>query len=108
MDGEDTPSFLEDEAPQLDPNSIPDKLPQWVTRPDPKAQYGWYSAEAAKSCGTVIYRTVDGSELEVTTVTDGPKHNSKWEDIKLAGMVVKYLRQGRDGEFEMLKAEMYT
>ena len=33
-------------------------------------QYGWYSPSAAAQTGTSIYRTSEGTEVEVTNVTD--------------------------------------
>ena len=33
-------------------------------------QYGWYSPKAAAQTGTTIYRTLEGTEVEVTNVTD--------------------------------------
>ena len=33
-------------------------------------QYGWYSPKAAAQTGTTIYRTPEGTDVEVTNVTD--------------------------------------
>lgn len=80
---------------------------------------GIYSAEAARSCGTCIYRGINGAEIEITAVINlatgkcfeiGGVHSLttfrgrltdadawftetyKWQDKKCVGIVTSYIR----------------
>jgi hypothetical protein len=73
--------------------------------------YGFYSAQAAKSCGSLIYTTPDGTEVEVTPTTsaiyttpDGrevevtlvapsTKPDYRWPDTVSVGPVVNFVRK---------------
>ena len=64
-------------------------------------QYGWYSPKAAAQTGTTIYRTPEGTEVEVTNVTDvdedpyGDPGNFYHGTSERRGPVVEWLRYGR-------------
>ena len=60
---------------------------------------GWYSASAAARYGSWVYRTVEGSEVEVTCV-ECPEHVSTgcgWPDRLDVGRVVAHVRKARYG-----------
>ncbi len=64
-------------------------------------QYGWYSPKAAAQTGTTIYRTLAGTEVEVTHVTDLDEdpygnHESVYHGgSEQRGPVVEWVRYGR-------------
>jgi hypothetical protein len=61
-----------------------------------KQRLAFYSHSAAEQCGTKIYKTPDGGEVEVTCVMKGIEDTGsyKWPD-KVPVIVVSYLRDGR-------------
>ena len=61
-----------------------------------KQRLAFYSPSAAKEWGTLIYKTPDGGEVEVTGVMEGLEDNGsyKWPD-KVPVIVTSYLRDGR-------------
>ena len=61
--------------------------------------YGFYSEQAAELCGTIIYLSEGGGEVEVTCIDNNQDIPSyyKWDDVKRVGVVTKYVRQGRPG-----------
>ncbi len=59
--------------------------------------HGWYSEKCAKFSGTVRYRTPDGGEAVVTSVSDGPEHRLFWDDIVFVGMVTEYIGRAAMG-----------
>ena len=61
-----------------------------------KQRLAFYSPSAAEQCGTKIYKTPDGGEVEVTCVMVGIEDTGsyKWPD-KVPVIVVSYLRDGR-------------
>jgi hypothetical protein len=61
-----------------------------------KPLIGYFSQKAKQHCGSVIYRTPDNKEIEVTAVfTSKYAANKmyKWEDKKYVGPVVKFIRK---------------
>jgi hypothetical protein len=73
-----------------------DPLP-WRAKIAPTLRYAYFSAEAAKECGSSIYLAHDGSEVEVTCVGEGliDCDNYLWPDRKSVGPVVEWLRRGQ-------------
>jgi hypothetical protein len=65
--------------------------------------YGWFSKAQAKVAGTVWYSTPDGGEIEVTQVTQKPRHASGWSDMICLGEVSKYLRRGLEGLYSHVR-----
>ncbi len=65
----------------------------------PTLSYAYFSAEAAKECGSFIYLAHDGSEVEVTYVGKGliDCGDCLWPDRKSVGPVVAWLRRGQTG-----------
>jgi hypothetical protein len=61
-----------------------------------KQRLAFYSPSAAEECGTLIYRTPDGGEVEVTGVTKGLEDFGiyVWPD-RVPVIVTSYLRAGR-------------
>ncbi len=50
--------------------------------------FGFYSAKHAEMCGTITYRLVDGTEVEVITITQTPDTIGdvcKWDDLVPVG-----------------------
>jgi hypothetical protein len=74
-----------------------DPLP-WRAKITPTLRYAYFSAEAAKECGSFIYLASNGSEVEVTCVGEDliDSGSYKWPDRKSVGPVVAWLRRGRD------------
>ena len=66
--------------------------------------YGFYSKEAAKLFGTVIYLDEEGKEVEVTEVCQSNKSSSLWPDLVYVGQVDKYVRRTK-GEEPILRYE---
>ena len=64
-------------------------------------QYGWYSPKAAAQTGTTIYRTPEGTEVEVTNVTDvdedpyGDPGDFFHGTSERRGPVIEWVRYGR-------------
>jgi hypothetical protein len=58
---------------------------------------GWFSERCAERFGTTLYRLADGTEVEVTEVTDGGMPLGKWDDLEYVGELVHRLRPGRIG-----------
>jgi hypothetical protein len=62
------------------------------------SKYGFYSAEAAKFYGTHLYSTVDGQQVEVTSICrDIHGIDYKWKDKRFVGEVVKWLGKVSSG-----------
>ncbi len=61
--------------------------------------HGWYSEKFAKWFGTTRYRTPNGGEVEVTSVSSGAEHGSSWDDIVFVDMVTAHIGQGAMGLF---------
>ena len=59
-----------------------------------KKTYGWYSENMlAATDSLVVYRHVDGREVNCTIVSQSPtEHSSMWTDIVCLGEVTGYLR----------------
>jgi hypothetical protein len=76
-----------------------DPLP-WRAKIAPTLHYAYFSAEAAKKCGSSIYLAHDGSEVEVTCVGKGliDCGSYQWPDRKSVGPVVEWLRTGQTGQ----------
>ncbi len=66
-----------------------------------KQRLAFYSPSAAERFGTKIYKTPDGSAVEVTGVMEGLEDTGsyKWPD-KVPVIVTSYLRDGREGYWE--------
>jgi hypothetical protein len=63
-------------------------------------QYGWYSPKAAAQTGTTIYRTPEGTEVEVTGVDEdedpyGDRGSYYHGTSERRGPVVEWVRYGR-------------
>ena len=76
-----------------------DPLP-WRAKIAPTLRYAYFSAEAAKKCGSSIYLAHDGSEVEVTCVGKDLIDCGiyQWPDRKSVGPVVAWLRRGQTGQ----------
>lgn len=61
-----------------------------------KQRLAFYSPSAAEECGTKVYKTPDGGEVEVTCVMEGLEDNGSymWPD-RVPVIVTSYLRDGR-------------
>lgn len=74
-------------------------VPYWILRkktPQAPVKFGFYSAKADLAFGTVIYRTKDGKEVEVTAVDEDQNAPSyQWSDKIYVGEVKEYLRRGK-------------
>jgi len=83
-----------------------DPLP-WRAKIAPTLRYAYFSAEAAKKCGSSIYLSHDGSEVEVTYVGEGLIDCGihKWPDRKSVGPVVEWLRRGQTGQTSMVEID---
>ncbi len=58
---------------------------------DVKHYFGYYSAKCAEDRGTITYRLLDGTETEVTVITQDPdNHNIKWDDLVCVGQLEKF------------------
>lgn len=58
--------------------------------------YGFYSAQAVRVCGSSIYSTPDGGEVEVNFVDSDPTGAvNRWEDKVPRGEVLVRLREGK-------------
>lgn len=60
-----------------------------------KIYHAWYSRQAASLFGSTIYARADGSEVEITTVSEDFHFDYGWPDKQYRGQVVKYLRPGQ-------------
>ena len=76
------------------------KLKSWFESSDENMKIGWYSEKQRncfwymdnkKACAHV-YLTPEGKEVIVTEVTDGLTTTSKWNDMKMVGPVVDWVR----------------
>ena len=63
-----------------------------------KIRYGWYSVRQSKICGVIVYKTADGKEVEVTTVSPTMDHMTHWDDISYVGPVTDFVRRVSFGE----------
>lgn len=64
--------------------------------------YGFYSNVSAERYGTGIWSRPDGTEVEVTAVTDDLVYNDyKFADKICVGEVTVWLRKGRRGKVEV-------
>lgn len=59
-----------------------------------KTLHAFYSAKQATICGTVIYRGLDGTEVECTEVSEFNTSGAHFDDIKYLGEVVHYCEHG--------------
>lgn len=76
--------------------SIFEEIEAKVRADQKKIKYAWYSKKAARQNGTVIYRRPDGSEVEVSSVSDDPtKHGLGWDDVEYIGEVTEFVRRSR-------------
>jgi hypothetical protein len=57
-----------------------------------KPMKGWYSHQQIELTGTSFYQTVDGKEVEVSSVTN---KEPNFNDVIYVGVVVKWIRQGQ-------------
>ncbi len=76
--------------------SLPGVTPatlQTITQSLAMTLYGFYSAQAAKSCRSSIYTTPDGKEVEVILATPSTKPNYGWPDTVFVGPVVNFVRE---------------
>ena len=80
-----------------------DPLP-WRSQIASTLCYAYFSAEAAKECGSSIYLAHDGSEVEVTCVGEGliDSGTYQWPDRKSVGPVVAWLRRGQTGRLSFI------
>lgn len=63
--------------------------------PPKEKHYGWVSRQHMRHCRTVVYRHIDGSEVEVSFVTLSPTHHGTgWTDCKCIGEVTDFIRPG--------------
>lgn len=67
--------------------------------------YGWFSKTQSKLLGTIFWQKEDGSEVEVTNVSDSPVHTSQFGDVEFRGRVTKWLRKGKDKESSIFQIE---
>ena len=69
------------------------KKPQPKTPPEEKS-YGWVSAQSNRHTRTVVYRHINGSEVEVSFVARSPiHHGTGWTDCKCIGEVTDFIRR---------------
>lgn len=62
--------------------------------PPKEKNYGWVSAQSNRHTRPVVYRHIDGSEVEVSFVTLSPiHHGTGWTDCKCIGEVTDYIRR---------------
>jgi hypothetical protein len=59
--------------------------------------YGFYSEKQAEVSGSVIYKDLNGNNVEVTEVGESPVSSSKWDDITCMGRVTNYVCRSREG-----------
>jgi len=65
---------------------MPESKPKW---------YGVYSSHAAKLYGSSIWRQLDGSEVEITSIYYNPSNPMRqWPDAKCLGEVAQFIRVG--------------
>jgi hypothetical protein len=61
--------------------------------------YGWFSEKSLSVSGTSFYLTEDGTEVEVTCITDDPEGKEyHWDDKQFLGKVVQWSRHGRPAQ----------
>ena len=59
-------------------------------------KYGFYSAQAAATYGTIIYKTPEGGTVHITGIFDDREAKIyRWEDKKFVGMVTDRVGDGR-------------
>jgi len=63
--------------------------------PLPKPLFAFYSAKAAPSSGTSLYRKKDGKEVLTTFVCDNVKSAKSciWDDKVFVGVVYEFVRE---------------
>jgi hypothetical protein len=60
--------------------------------------HGWFSTKQSQF-GTTFYKKEDGTEVEVTEVTDTKVWSSNWDDVVYVGLVMdRGSRKGRPAE----------
>jgi hypothetical protein len=67
-----------------------------------RKRYGFVSHKSiAAGCGSSIYATPDGREVEVTCVDRDPNgwEGYKWDDVQPVGEVTRWLRDGAKSQF---------
>lgn len=70
-------------------------------------EYGWYSKLGAEKAGTYIYARPDGSEVEVTTVSNSAETpGSYWGDEVCLGPVAKWVRDGTAAGMRALRNDL--
>ena len=63
---------------------------------DTNRHWGFFSQEASSRCGTEVYRTLDGREVEVTAACNDPEgSNYHWDDKVMVGEVTEWVRPGK-------------
>ena len=77
------------------------KLKNWLESSDKNMKIGWYSekqrntrwcAHDKKKACAHVYLTPEGNEIIVTEITNGLTTSSAWNDMKMVGPVVKWVR----------------
>jgi hypothetical protein len=67
------------------------------------AMYGFFSAEAARCFGTIIYSTPNGQKVEVTCIwSNREAQGYLWKDKVCVGEVAHLVSLGRRGEYDCL------
>lgn len=64
---------------------------------EPPVLVGMYSEEAAFDYGTTIWRTPEGTEVEITAAV-GKAEDYKWRDAREIGKVIAFVRRATIGE----------
>jgi hypothetical protein len=63
--------------------------------------YGFYSETAAQQFGSFLYKMEDGSEQEITYLSqDESSLNYKFKDKQYIGIVLNYLRDGKVSKYK--------
>lgn len=57
-----------------------------------EVRYAFYSDEAAKKFGTVVWKNTNGEMITATAICDDPKGETyKWKDKVYVGEVVQFI-----------------
>lgn len=64
----------------------------------------WSDSMIAQGCGTVIWATADGKQIETCYVTETSQQHSNWPDMVYLGEVTRFLAPGRPSRY----AERYV
>jgi len=60
--------------------------------------YGFFSLKQ-REFGSFIYRKIDGTEVEVTEVTESNKPFSRFDDTTYVGKVTEFIRNARSCKY---------